>query len=252
METLQVSKRRIKYLQSLKLKKNRQKYAAFLAEGRKVSQEFLKYNPQIIRGVYGSSDWFNQDQGSWSLSSAQFYQVSDKELAQISTLKTPDCVVLECRLIESEPPPEAQWVLYLDNISDPGNLGTIIRSADWFGVDVIYSSPRSVDHHNPKVVQATMGSLARMPIIRGVVNEVRDRYPQLPWLVADGAGIPIQRMELPTSGVLMIGSESHGIVSDLTDMSYTQVRIGGKGAKEVDSLNAGVAASILLQRLITY
>ena len=250
MKIQQVSKRRIKHLQSLKLKKNRQKYAAFVVEGRKASEEFIKYNPQIIKGIYALPEWFADRDDSSCFSEDQIYCVSTKELAQISALKVADQVLLECHITDAPTLPQAKRVLYLDGIADPGNLGTIIRSADWFGIDVVYLSPPCVDHYNPKVIQATMGSLSRMPIKRETVAGVYRQYPNLPWLIADINGVPIHSIELPTAFILMVGGESHGIVSDLHQIKPSYIKIGGKGSENVDSLNAAIATSILLHRLI--
>ena len=250
MEIQKVSKGRIKYLQSLKLKKNRQKYAAFMAEGRKIVKEFIKYNHHIIKGIYALDSWIDQNRVVLTPMMKEVSSLSDNELKQISSLKTPDLVCIECSIPSPAKVKDAHWILYIDGIADPGNLGTIIRSADWFGVDVIYISSNTVEPYNPKVLQASMGSLARIPIHVADVHEVHEMHPNIPWFVADLQGQDINHCADILSAVLVIGSESHGPSTHLQHIPHQRLRILGKRSKQVDSLNAAIAASILMQRLI--
>ena len=181
---------------------------------------------------------------------AQCQMVSQKEMASISTLSSPSEVLAVVRIPEIELTSvnlANSQVIALDDIKDPGNLGTIIRNADWFGIKSIIVSPETVDEFNPKVVQSTMGSLFRVHVYR----------TELPTLLLElkdqGAAVFSAEMRGETSsileshggpGVLIIGSESHGVSKEVSSIADKKVSISGMGNAE--SLNAAVATGILL------
>ncbi len=181
---------------------------------------------------------------------AQCQMVSQKEMASISTLSSPSEVLAVVRIPEIELTSfnlANSKVIALDDIKDPGNLGTIIRNADWFGIKSIIVSPETVDEFNPKVVQSTMGSLFRVHVYR----------TELPTLLLElkdqGAAVFSAEMSGETSsileshggpGVLIIGSESHGVSKEVSSIADKKVSISGMGNAE--SLNAAVATGILL------
>ncbi len=250
MEIQKVSKSRIKYLQSLKLKKNRQKYAVFTAEGRKVVQEFIKCNDQIIKGIYGLNSWIEEHLDLLSALRAKVFEVTVDELKQMSMFTTPDQVLIECEMLVPTQAIDSSWILYLDGISDPGNLGTIIRTADWFGLKEIYLSHNSVDVYNPKVVHATMGSLARIPIKIAPLREVCDKYERHPCFVAQMKGENIRGLSFGQKGILVLGNESHGTQSHLTGIKYRSITIAPHVESQANSLNVAIAAGILLHHLV--
>ncbi len=175
--------------------------------------------------------------------------ISEKELEKISSFKTPQPAIALIKMPEQEIKIHAQkegWTLVLDNIKDPGNLGTIIRSADWFGVTTIICSEDCVELYNPKVIQATMGSLFRVSvfytnIVDFLKNEKRTKY------AATINGISMFSTTFGKAGILIIGSESHGISAEVLVVCGNPISIPAYGRAE--SLNAAVATSILLSRI---
>ncbi len=251
MEMQIVSKSRIKYLQSLKLKKYREKYAAFVAEGRKTVGEFLNYNPKIIRGLYALSSWYD-DSDLWKkVDPARRFVLDEKSLMKISLLKTPDQVYIECEQAIRVPDRiEVGWYIYLDGISDPGNFGTIVRAAEWFGVCAIFASPNSTEPFGPKCVQASMGSHARMPIYQMAVIEVHQRSPELPWFIATQEGVPVNQLDPQREGIIVIGSESHGVSRESRNIPHRAIAIPRGQGSVVESLNAAIAASVIMSQLM--
>ena len=159
-----ISKSIIKYIRSLHQKKYRERYNVFLVEGEKNIDELLK-SDLIIQKIFGIKQWFNDSK--CLLDKDKCFIISKRELLQISNLKTPNRVlaivkkplqILDCSKLNKE------LFLVLDRITNPGNLGTIIRLADWFGITTIITSHDSVEYHNPKVLQASMGSFTRVKI----------------------------------------------------------------------------------------
>ncbi|WP_300601370.1 RNA methyltransferase [Niabella sp.] len=243
-----LSKSEIKYIQSLFQKKFRDTENCYLAEGPKIVDEALNAPGTTVKKVWGLAEWVQQHQPVHP--EVAMIPVADFELEKISQLKTPNEAVA---LIEKKDHENLGWqnasglVLALDGIQDPGNLGTIIRTADWFGVPGIVCSPDCADVYNSKVVQSTMGSLFRMPVI----------YADLPgWLAGQnnvavyGAvlnGQPLSKEQAPGRGILIIGNESKGIRPETAAHLTHKITIERIGAAE--SLNAAVATGILLSHL---
>lgn len=248
---------KIKYIQSLKLKKFRDRYQVFVAEGDKIVRELLQSTFQI-KLLCALHQWIDHARDIIP-EKTEVISVSTTELERISTLKTPNQVLA---VVEK---PSEEWsddlfiqgpVLALDDLRDPGNLGTIIRTADWFGIRHIFCSPSTTDIYSPKVIQATMGSFLR----------VRLHYTPLPALISGmqhtipvyGASLAGRSMyeytpEIPA--MLVIGNESAGISQEVSRFIKQQVKIpssfmqGGEEPNEAstaESLNAAVAAGILM------
>lgn len=234
-----LSKNVIKDIQSLGLKKHREETGLFVAEGPKVVAELLAVAPDKIRQVFALADWAGNQPGVQTITEA--------ELEKISSLKTPNQVVAVMEQWESEEPDATGFMLYLDAVQDPGNFGTILRIADWFGVKDVVCSVGCADVYNPKVVQATMASIAR-------VNVWYDRSDQ--WLQKQSApvyaatlhGEDLSSFPIVDVGILMIGNESKGIRPDLLALATKPVTIPRKGGAE--SLNAAVATGIILSHLL--
>src|SRR5829696_9076666 len=153
-----LSKKVIKDIQSLGLKKFREETGLFIAEGPKVVEELVKLVPEHIEGVYATPGW----KGDFLLSNAE--TISEGELELISQLQTPHLVLAILKQFPVSMPATSGFILYLDTIQDPGNFGTIIRIADWFGIKDIVCSTGCADLYNPKVVQSTMASIARVNV----------------------------------------------------------------------------------------
>lgn len=237
----------IKFIKSLRMKKFRQEHGLFIAEGTKIAGELLQSDWQIDH-LYAKSEWLSENEPVVLKAGVSFTGITDKELGRISKLTSPNQVLTVVQLpgiISDMPSPEKELILLLDNIQDPGNMGTIIRSADWFGIKSIICSDDCVDIYNPKVIQGTMGSFIR----------VNTYYTSLPdYLIAHHGtdvigtimdGPDIYDTDLPGQGILIIGNESHGIRQELLDHITQKVSIPSTGSR-AESLNAAVATSIVL------
>ena len=237
-----LSKNELKYIQSLCQKKQRQEEGLFIAEGVKLTDELMKSN-YSIKKIYALADWVEQYRGT-----VEVITVTDTELQRISSLRTPNHVlaVVEQKITEKEPVFNNQLTILLDGIQDPGNFGTIIRIADWFGITQVIAGEDTVELYNPKVVQSSMGSFVRVNVW----------YRSLPGLLAAstiavyGALLNGKNMhgEPPvTEGMLVIGNESKGISKELLPFITHPITIPRLGGAE--SLNAAVATGIIVSHL---
>src|SRR5688572_1919211 len=156
-----LSKKEIKDIQSLSQKKHREELKSFIAEGPKIVAEFIQLIPSQIEKIYATKDWLKTNA---SLLPEKKTEVSEKELERISQLKTPNQVVAVVQQFQNIEPVIEGLTIYLDTIQDPGNLGTIIRIADWFNVKNIVCSEGCADLYNSKLVQSTMASMARVKV----------------------------------------------------------------------------------------
>lgn len=243
-------KSQIKYIQTLSQKKSRDAEGVFVAEGPKTVEEFLRAPNLSLRGLYATPSWCSAQASLLaSLPADQVYAITEKELERISLLTTPHEVlgVFEKPRFPEQGSDRHTLTLLLDTLQDPGNLGTIIRCADWFGLRKVVCSEDSADAFNPKVVQASMGSLARVQVVYHDLEHYLQQQP-LPVYAAVTDGTPIAKVQKPAEGYLLIGNESRGIHPRLLKKQGTlTVTIPRKGKAE--SLNAAVAAGILLSYL---
>ncbi|MBE0651877.1 MAG: RNA methyltransferase [Bacteroidales bacterium] len=241
-----ISKAKIKFLQSLRQNKFRKEYNVFLAEGNINVCDFLK-GSLTVKEVYGTSEWIGKNKGL--LKNTSFEEVSSAELERITALKNPSEVVALIEKPAYTLPDLTQlqnYLLALDDLRDPGNLGTIIRTADWFGIQDIVCSGETVDAFNPKVVQATMGSLARVRVHYTSLEEYFGRKPaDLKIYGATLSGVPFETVSKPGKGILLIGSEAHGISQTLYPFIDEQIRIPSAPNSGAESLNAAVATALV-------
>lgn len=239
-----LSKSEVKYIQSLGQKKNRDATGLFIAEGPKLVAELLSFDAQCIQQLYATGAWI-RDHASMQL---PVKEVTEAELQRISQLTTANKVLAVVRQFpQSAPIATKGWTLMLDGIRDPGNLGTIIRLADWFGIRHLVCSEDAADCYNPKVVQATMGSIARVNIVYANLSSLVPTT-QLPVVATTLHGTDVRQFRFPESGILIIGNEAEGVRSDLMQMVNAEVMIPRFGAAE--SLNAAIATGILLWELV--
>ena len=241
-----LSKGNSKYLRSLHQNKFRRKYGQFLAEGTVNVLDFLS-GPLVVKELYATEKWLTKHQGKFSGVKSEV--VSLKEMEMISALKNPSevlTVVEKPGVILPDISLINNYVLVLDNIKNPGNLGTIIRTADWFGIKDIVCSEETVDAFNPKVVQATMGSLARVRVhYTNLAAWLTGKPDSLPVFGAVLHGDDIRKSEKPGKGILLIGSEAHGISKKLYPFIDKPVRIPAAPGAGAESLNAAVATAIV-------
>ena len=236
-----VSKSELKYIQSLSDKKVRLETGCFIAEGVKLVGEMIAAG-YPIKAIYALDSWDAPD------TSIEVNRVEAFELEKMSLLQTPNQVVAVAKMPSKTDAINltGKLTIVLDGIQDPGNLGTIIRIADWFDVQQIVASEDTVDVYNPKVIQATMGSFMRVSV---AYKNIADWLPtlQLPVYGALLEGENIFTTKLPKQGILVIGSEAKGIRENCIDFITHPVTIPKIGGAE--SLNAGVATGIIVAQL---
>ena len=237
-----LSKAQIKHIKGLGSQKYRQEYLQFVAEGDKIVREWLQYGTEI-KTIVATENWAEKNAALIRKhKDADLHIVPHHVLESISQLQTPHGV-----LIVVEMPKEAsaliddKWCLALDNIQDPGNMGTIIRIADWFGIRQIICSTGCVDIYNPKVVQAAMGGHLRVQFAERDIKEYLSSI-SIPILAATLEGENIYNQTRLKAAVLLIGNESKGVSPELQAMATHRITIPGKGGAE--SLNAAVSAGI--------
>jgi TrmH family RNA methyltransferase len=242
-----LSKNETKYIQSLGLKKQRQEERVFLAEGPKIVAELLRLVPQRFRALYAVEDWIKENA---SLPShLPVTTVTPAGLERLSQLQTPNRVLAVIEQFESHPPGGSSFTLYLDTIQDPGNFGTIVRIADWFGIASIVCSSGCAELYNPKVVQSTMASIARVNVFYDEEGSwLQGRKG--PVYAATLGGSSLYEEPRTTGGVLIIGNESKGVSPSILSHATRQLTIPRRG--EAESLNAAVATGIILSHLLNH
>jgi TrmH family RNA methyltransferase len=241
-----LTKSKIKYIQSLQQKKYREESGVFVGEGPKVVAELLiAPNIEAVE-VFALDEWADKNRG---LVKAELTSVTEQELEKISGLVTPkDVVAIFKKPVFPEINPEGKISLLLDGIQDPGNLGTIIRTADWFGIELIFCTVDTADVFNSKVVQSTMGSIGRVKVAYVELAQIIKEHQQIPVYAAALNGENLFEMEIPSEAFLVIGNESKGVSDAIMKLATHKIHIPGNGKAE--SLNAGVAAGIILSKIV--
>ena len=234
-----VSKSQIKLITSLYQKKYRNLNNLFIAEGIKVINELIENGIELQELYTTKTSVFNVDK-------SKCIAVTNDELKKISLLKSPNTALAVFKIPHSNSIDNNGLILALDEVNDPGNLGTIIRLCDWYGITDLVCSNNTVDCYNPKVVQATMGSLARVNIsyvnlyeyLRSIKNKV---------FITEMNGENIYKTTLPEKGVLVMGNEANGISSQIKNMADLKLSIPRFGKLQLtESLNVATATAILL------
>ena len=240
----EITKNHIKHIRFLQQKKYRQEFCQFVVEGEKNVEELL--NSEIeIENIFATSDWITENHHT------EVIVITNKQLSQISNLSSPNKVLAVAKIPKIDLDNKifnSDLTLVLEDINDPGNLGTIIRTADWYGIKNIICSKNSVDCYNPKVVQSTKGSLFRTSIFYCDLAEVlSDIKNPVYGAVLGGNEIDSgTKFEFPS--VLIMGSESHGISEEL--LGFVTNKISIKQYGEAESLNVAIATGVLISRLI--
>ncbi|QNM84755.1 RNA methyltransferase [Polaribacter pectinis] len=236
---MSISKNQLKLITSLSQKKYRQKHNLFIAEGVKVVNE-------LLNSAFKVETLFCTDDFSCNISAEKIVQVSEIDLKKISSLKTPNKVLGLFKIPDEKELQNKGLILALDDINDPGNLGTIIRLCDWFGVSELICSTKTVDCYNQKVVQASMGSLTRIPI-HYIDLEAYLSKTNLPTFIADMDGENVYKSSLPKEGILIMGNEANGISDEIKKLISNKISIPRFGeTQETESLNVATATAILL------
>ncbi len=236
-----ISKSQISLVNSLHQKKYRKEHQLFVVEGFKAISEFLSSN-YTVSTIFCTPDLRANLPNLPN--KQQVYEVSINELKKISALQTPQGVLALVEMPNNsaiEPNQIDEWVLVLDGVQDPGNLGTIIRTADWFGFKQIACSLNTVDIYNPKVVQATMGSLTRVRVSYQLLDQLL-KNSSLPKYGAILNGQNVFNENWENKGFLILGSEGKGISDEILKLIDRPVTI--PGGKNTESLNVAIATAI--------
>ena len=241
-----LSKNQIKILKGLKRKKERKNSGLYIVEGKKIVQEILDSTDDWVE-LYATKSWLEQYPEYASLENV--FEITDKDLAQVSSFKTPNDVMILLKQkvkVDFLEVYSTDIVLALDGIKDPGNMGTIIRLADWFGVGHILCTLDSVDQYNPKVVQSAMGSISRVNIHYGDLVHMLTQLELHEIYACDLNGESIYDASFKEKAILLMGSESHGISKEVSSIVNNKITIPSYSNTEIDSLNVASAAAISL------
>lgn len=239
-----LSKNKIKYIRSLELKKNRKEAQAFLAEGHKLVGDLLGHFQCLL--IVATSRWL---QNHAEIQAEEIIEVTEEELARASLLKAPQEVLgvfKQPQYLFNPNIAKEQLCLALDDVQDPGNLGTIVRIADWFGIKHIFCSTGTADIYNPKTVQATMGAIARVKLHYCNLSEVLGSLTDIPVFGTFLDGENIYTQELSNHGIIVMGNEGKGISPNVSRFVNSKLLIPNfpQGCETSESLNVAVATAI--------
>lgn len=242
-----LSKNQIKEIQSLQLKKFREAKKLFIAEGIKTVSEIIEFAPVLLEEIFATRDFIETNKDRLRRLNLKYSEVAETELKKISLQATPNSVLAICRYF-TEPNTtfdfENHFSFYLDDVRDPGNMGTIIRLADWFGVSTVFCSHNSCDFYNPKVIQSTMGAFLRVKVVYTELNDLLDSQPvkNVYGAVLNGKNIYKEQLR---SGLIVIGNEANGICDANLKLINRSLTIPANQNNGTESLNAAMATSII-------
>jgi len=241
---MSLTKNEIKFLKALQTKKQREDSKLFVVEGEKMVSELFEQTKFDIKIIYYTEDFdINHIPNS-----IETQQISSKDLERITGFKKANKILAVVKQEENSIPnyTEKNLILVLEDVNDPGNLGTIIRTADWFGITQIIASKKTVELYNPKVIQSSMGAVYRMNYYVNNLDLEINKLKQNKYKIAAAIihGENIYNSKLPTKTALIMGSESHGISNELLKGVDLEISIPNFGKTE--SLNVAMATGILL------
>ena len=233
-----LTKNQIKLIRSLSIKKNRIKHSLFIVEGEKLVNEIIKSDWEI-ESIFATREWSGNNATI----------ISKSDLCRISNQKSPNKVLALVRIKENFSSISSDTILALDSVKDPGNLGTIIRVADWFGVKNILCSEDCVDYFNPKVIQSSMGSFLRVGIKYANLLNTFKLYPNHEILATVLNGTPINNITTKNKKIIVLGSESNGIKREILEKANQKITISKSEFSKAESLNVSIASAIVLSKL---
>lgn len=247
------TKKQLQQIRSLQTPKLRKELGLFVVEGTKMVSELLSSEMKIAQ-LLVTNEWM-QKNTDFKFSNIEPETIDNKQMSQISSLQTPPGILAVAKIPQhhiSVSESENELILILDGINDPGNLGTIIRTAEWFGIRKIVCSPDCADFWNPKAVQATMGSVFRIQLetldLISFLSQATKNTPVYGALL-EGENIFKTTFE-QTNGILIIGSESHGIRDNIKPFINKALYIVSHSNSKAESLNASIATAIILAELL--
>ena len=236
-----VVKSQLKFIKSLHQKKYRTEHGLFFVEGRKTVGELLDSGFKLW-------NLYLTDPENPLLEESKASLISNQDLKRISALKTPNGVLGVFHIPKSRKIRFEDWIVALDKVQDPGNLGTIIRLCDWFGIRQLLCSLDTVDCYNPKVLQATMGSITRVDIVYADLAKTFQNT-RVPVYGTFMDGETIYKENWPSNGILVLGNEANGISDALQSHLSKRIGIPKFGAANTESLNVATAAAIMLNEI---
>jgi len=246
-----LSKNTIKRITQLQQKKYRKQTGLFIVEGEKMVIELIQSTYEID-SVFGTAEFMSKYKSL--LSKLPVHEITTDELNKISQLKTPNQALALAKLPQHSTTSVLQngdFYLALDNIQDPGNLGTIIRTANWFGVRTIFCSEDTVDAFNPKVVQSTMGALFSTNLIYTPLSPLLEmaKEKKIPIFATSLSGTNIYHQQFKETGLIVMGNESKGVSNEISMQVDQNIKIPAFNPNPIESLNVAVAASIVLAEI---
>jgi len=236
-----VVKSELKLIKSLHQKKYRNEHGLFVIEGKKTLEEVVNSKMKLYK-------LFAVEPEKLQLEGVQTFPISNKELSQISSLKNPNGYLGIFYVPKLEEQIVSDWILVLDGVQDPGNLGTIIRLCDWFGITDIVCSLETVDCYNSKVLQATMGSIARVNVHYRALDMFL-KETELPVFGTFMNGVNVNDTRLPKKGIMVMGNEGKGISDLVAQLCTDSLAIPQFGGNTTESLNVASATAILLHEI---
>ncbi|TQF72024.1 TrmH family RNA methyltransferase [Pseudoalteromonas luteoviolacea] len=238
-----LSKNQQKLVRALAQKKYRKQHGLYLVQGEKNVLELLAAQIEVQQ-IFATPQFINTHQNE--LKHSKVIECDEQSLSKVSTLVSNNAAIAIVPIPEQQSIDKSGLVIALDGVSDPGNLGTIIRVADWYGLKQIIVSEDCADHLNPKVISATMGSFARINVVRTDLSHFLSHYKGAVYgAYLDGQSV--HKAEFNQSGVLVMGSESHGIRPHLSQYINQPITIPAFG--EAESLNVAMATGIILDNI---
>ena len=237
-----ISNQKAKYIKSLSIKKFRKKHEAFVVEGSKSVLELIK-SDFIIELIVATNSFLNKYKHIINERQIEFFEISEDKLASLSGFTTNDSVLAVAKFHKNPGRIDLHVpTIVLDDVRDPGNLGTIIRTADWYGISQIIASPESADFYNPKVIQATMGSFTRVQVVYEDLEQYlgSSKNRNIYGGVLDGENI--HDVEMSPDAIIILGNESNGVSNKILKHVTYKVRIPKFGNAE--SLNVAMSAAI--------
>ena len=243
-----LSKNQLKKLKGLQRKKERKNTGLFVIEGKKIVAELL-HSSAPYQELYALPCWFEAN--PFYANKENSFELSERDLAYVSSLSTPNEVFMVLNQFETSSfgqLSESNTILALDGVNDPGNLGTIIRLADWFGISHVLCTKNSVDLYNPKTVQSAMGSISKVQLHYGDLPEMISKFSTHKIYAFDLTGSSIYTTDFAEKSILLMGSESHGISEELLSIVDLKVTIPSFSNSGIDSLNVATATSIALSQ----
>lgn len=243
-----ISKNQIKEIRSLQLKKFRDSQSRFIAEGVKTVEEIVSNRPELVKQMFATREFIKNHKEVLASLPFSCTEISAAELERISLQSSPNQALAVCSYL---PKPvesfdfEKNFSLYLDDVRDPGNFGTIVRLADWFGISTIFCSPASCDLYNPKVIQSAMGAFLRVNIIYTELTALKQsqNIRNIYGAVLNGDNLYRQTLQ---NGLIVVGNEANGIHENNLPHITQAITIPAHRSSGTESLNAAVATSIIV------